>query len=457
MLVAIVVAVLLSLLGLSLTFMSLKEAGNAVEFENHEKALMVADGGLQMVKRTMRAYDLTEMLNMSASVPYASGGRMPILPIDARNINFESGAGTGASTCNGLLTPPDGQLIALGDVRGRFFAKVSDDPDEAAVTGTADDPLTDSNNMVYVRVVGIYRGIGGEVTSYGSSRKNSVAVVEALLKRDQTFDLNSPISFYGHNVTSGFAGNSFTIDGYDHSGMTFDQITKGHSDAGLEPQYGVTCLYDDQNSGDAQAAVNDVNNSLSKNQKNNITGAGGFPSITDGTDTVRDDTSNPDGTNIFDADFLANFVNQVSAVADVKYETDAHISANPGILGTEGHPLITVAEADLELSGNGSGVGILIVKGAFKVSGAFTFDGVILVVGEGDVTMGGTNKSFVGGMYVANVQENGANYKFGTPTLSDSGNSNFYMDSDSIRLAYSLLPMRLISWREITPEIEPGS
>ena len=35
------------------------------------------------------------------------------------------------------------------------------------------------------------------------------------------------------------------------------------------------------------------------------------------------------------------------------------------------------------------------------------------------------------------------------------GNSNFYMKSDSITMAYSLLPMRVISWVEITPEIEP--
>jgi hypothetical protein len=464
LLVAIIVAILLSLLGLSLTFMSLKEAATSTEFENHEKALMIADGGLHRLKSALRGDDLSALLSTSSTVGSYSTGtvtgyavRMPILAIDARNVDFENPPTGGARTVTGLLTPPTGDLISVGDVRGRFFGKVTDNQDEAPL-GLADDPLVDQDGKVYVRVVGIYRGTGGEVNSYGSSAKNSVAVLEALLERDMSFNLQSPLSFYGHNANINFAGNSFTIDGYDHRGMTFDEITgkPPHSDAGLNEFYGVSCLYDDETGGDATSAVSDVNNALSKNQKNNITGAGGFPSITDGTQDVRD-SPNEDAANIFNAEFLAHFVQAVSAVADIKYTTDTHLSSD-AVLGTAEHRQITVCEGDLELTGSGTGAGILIVKGAFKVGGSFTYDGVILVVGEGDVELGGTNKSFVGGMYVANMVENpDGTHGFGVPTLNDSGNSNFYMKSDSILLGYSLLPMRLVSWREITPEIEPGS
>lgn len=462
--VALILAVLLSLLALSVTFSSLREVATSTEFENHEKALLVADAGFNEVKQKLRGQDLSQILKTAATVPlYVSAAaptwptavRMPVLPIDARNIDFESPPGsTGGRAVTGLLTPPLGWDIGTGSYAGRYFAKLTDNEDET-LWGLANDPRTDRDGLVYLRIVGIYRGKLGETSTHGSTLKNSVAVVEAALKRDMTFDLDSPLSLYGQNVTSTFSGNSFDIDGYDHSGMSYEQIVGGHNDHNLTPFPGISCLNNAPGQGDAGGAVGAVTGSLDPQQRDNVIGEGGTPSVQDATQDVRDNP-NPDAENIFDGAYLVNFANQVAAIADYKYPDGTSLSGANIILGTSDDPKISVALGDLSLSGTGAGAGIMIVRGTLDIGGSFTYDGVILVVGEGEVRLHGANKSFLGGIYVVNVTKNSdGTATFGTPGIDVQGNSRFYMKGDSIAMGYSLLPMRVLSWREITPEIEP--
>jgi len=465
LLVALIIAILLSLIALVLTFSSMKEFATSSEFERHEKALLVTDAGLNEVKQALRGRNLDQLLQGSASVPryvstgsitWPTAGRMPVLPIDARNVDFESTlpGSVGSRTVRGLLTPVGGQAVTAGPYAGRYFAKLTDNEDEAPL-GLQNDPGRDRDGFLYLRVVGVYRGLPGETVNYGSTVKNAVAVIEAQLKRDMSFQLQSPLSVYGSNVNSTFSGNSFKIDGYDHRGMSYEQITGGHNDNDLTAFPGINCLNNAQAQGDADSAVTAIKNSLGDQQDNNVVGQGGTPSVQDGTDAIRS-SNNADATNIFDGGFLVNFANLMAGVADYKYEDGTALSGENIVLGTAQDPKITVALGDLELNGNGGGAGIMIVRGTLDIGGSFVYDGVILVVGEGDLRLHGANKSFLGGIYVVNVQKNAdGSTTFGTPKTDIQGNSNFYMKSDSITMAYSLLPMRLISWVEITPEIEP--
>ncbi len=465
LLVALFIAILLSLIALALTFSAMKEFGTSTEFERHEKALLVADAGFNEAKQMLRGRDLDELLQATAMVPqYVAGGgaswptaaRMPILPIDARNVDFESTppGSVGGRSLRGLVTPPGGLRITAGPYAGRYFAKLTDNEDEAP-WGLPNDPTSDRDGFLYLRVVGVYRGLPGESITYGTSLKNSVAVIEAQLKRDMSFDLQSPLSVYGQNVSSVFSGNSFKIDGYDHRGMTYEQVVAGHNDNNLTAFTGLSCLNNAEGQGDAAGAVNEVTGSLSSQQNNNIIGEGGTPSVQDTTQDIRN-SPNADATNIFDGAFLVNFANLMTGIADYKYADGTTLSGENIVLGTPQNPKITVATGDLELNGNGTGAGIMIVRGSLDIGGSFIYDGVILVVGEGEIRLHGANKSFLGGIYVVNVTKNAdGTATFGTPTIDIQGNSNFYMKSDSITMAYSLLPMRVISWVEITPEIEP--
>jgi hypothetical protein len=461
LLATLIVAVLLSILGLSLTLSSLNEFAMSNEFENHERAVAVADAGFSIAKDALRGQDLTTVLNTTISVPkyiaYTEplpgtfGYRNPLFPLEARSIDFQRPPSRiGTRTDRGFLTPATGALIGTG----RFFAKASDNSDEEPMGG-ADDPYTDQDATIFLRVVGVHRNIPSETVSYGGTVKNSVAIIEGMLRRDMTFNVNSPFTVYGPGAYPNFDGNSFIINGYDHSGLDDQQIVSGRNYHGLEPNPGVSVVYDDPTGGDAAAALQAVIDSLNHQQQDNIIGSGPDPSVVDQTQAVRDDPYE-DATNIFDPQFMASFLNKVGAVADYKYPPGTHLSGSNILLGTVQEPKITVANGDFTLSGGGSGAGIMVVRGTFNYSGAFHYKGIILVIGEGQMVVGGANKSVIGGVYLAKLIDQGnGQYTFGAPTFSLSGNSNFYLKKSYIRMGISLLPLKTLSWREITPEIEP--
>lgn len=445
LLLATVIAVLLTLIGLTLTTNSITEYQGSTEFEAHQKALLIADAGLSLVKEDLRGQILSDLLSTPTQVPkYLSydnpeagslAARNPIPPFEARNINFDDPPATQDSrTVYALLTDPSGDTIT-DTSQGRYFASLTDNSDEA-LYGLVDDPLLDVDFSVFVRVVGIYPVGGGQGSAIGSARKNAVAVLEAELRRDMSFDLSSPLTLQGPDVNANFSGNSFDVTGdEDH------------------PAIGV--MNDDPDSNDASTAYESVLDAVGRfGHLSGMEGPDGLP-IMDMTETVRSDPD-PGSQEILDPDYLIRFANLLAAFADVRYETDQVLSGGNIIMGTAEDPQITVFLGDLDLSGGGSGNGILVVKGDFYYSGAFDFDGVILVLGEGNLYMSGANKDITGGLFVSRVESDGSGgWSLGTPTISIEGNSNFYFDGDSIRLAVSLMPMKVISLREITPEMEP--
>jgi len=75
-----------------------------------------------------------------------------------------------------------------------------------------------------------------------------------------------------------------------------------------------------------------------------------------------------------------------------------------GSLGTNANPQITYVNGDLNY-GNDSGAGVLIVTGTLSFSGNATFNGLILVIGQGAmVESGGGNGGFNGSVFLARTQ-----------------------------------------------------
>lgn len=441
LLIAILVAVLLTLIGLSLTRSAMTEYTMSSEFEAHERALIIADAAFNLTKDGLRGRDLSTPLSTPTQVPTylqydapatgSSEERNPLDPYEARNIDFEhTPVPIGSRTTYGFLTPASG--VAMGT--GRYFARLSDNSDEAPL-GFADNPRVDTDYTVILRVLGVHRASISEVNSVGTAGKNSLAILEGVLRRDLSFDLASPLVLYGPDTNASFTGNSFDIVGdAQHSA--------------------VTVLNNAPANGDAGTAYRSMLNALGN--KGNVVGPAGPDgvSLVDGTDAMRN-SGNPDATNVFDPVFLARFVTFLASVADNLYTQDTQLSGSGANLGTVSAPKITVALGDLTLTGAGSGAGILIVKGTFELGGAFDYDGLVLVVGDGDLWMHGANKTLQGGVYVARIDQSPqGNYSFGIPRIRLSGNSNFIFDSDDLRMAINLLPLKTISLREVTPDIE---
>ncbi|MEE8350474.1 MAG: hypothetical protein V3R94_12940 [Acidobacteriota bacterium] len=482
----LICSVVLVLLGLAVTFSTMTDFSMNAQLEAHDKAVKNADAGFQLAKGIFRGKEITTLLASTTTVNrylnYTAPGagtalayfeRNPMAPVEAVNIDFTgSPASIGTRTVNGLLDPVAG--VTTRSVGGYTFGQVdAADPSGLYLTKVTDnddgdgDLLADVDAQVILRIMAIQRGISSETASWGTKTQNSMALIEALIKRDITLNMSAPFTIYGPSVGPAqganiFGGNSFDLDGYDHDGMTLADVEAGggnhatfHS-AGSSS--GFAAIYDDSGSGDADGLINDVCTDLDANQFDNIAGntsnAGcGNASVTDGTQEIRDDPNN-DAENIFDPNYVMNIVLKTSAIADHRF---ANGSNNTGeSLGTDADPHITYCEGDCAFGGNTSGAGLMVVKGRLNLNGNFSFHGLVLVVGDGEMDVGGNNNGILGGVFMAKMVDlGGGNWGYGGPEVTLAGNSNFYFQGSGINLGYTSLPLKVLSWREVLRELEP--
>ena len=214
---------------------------------------------------------------ISYTVPTGTAGeyfnRNPIAPIEAMNIDFNNPPTSGlpdrtASSSHavmGLMTPaagvdvpyephtsgPHSNCHGSGDHSqcARYWVKITDNNDgdeidEDLITdtdgdsdptndlyvddedGIGADPVDsqyDTDGTIYMRVLGAQPLGAGQTSTYYGTVKNSIAIIEAVLKRDTTFQLKAAFSVYGGNVFPASGSNLFTggvlgIDAFDHVG-----------------------------------------------------------------------------------------------------------------------------------------------------------------------------------------------------------------------------------------------
>ncbi|MDA2934824.1 pilus assembly PilX N-terminal domain-containing protein [Acidobacteria bacterium AH-259-D05] len=459
LLIVMIISVLLMLLGMSMTFTSMTDFSMGNELENKKRALTIAEAGFNTLKESLRGNDLSTYLAATTVVPkyinyseptpgtdaFTYFSRNPLAPLEAMNVDFDNlPTQIGTRNVNGLLTPAGGTTLGTG---GRYWAKLTDNDD-------GDSDLTvDADGKVYLRVMGIQKIGGGQVSTYGGTSKNSLAILEATLKRDTTFDLSAPFTFYGPDIApasgSGlFDGAAFTIDGYDHPTMTLADLTGGgsHTHDTSGTSVGLAAV----NAGGATTMTDTLNANLAPNQQTNVTGAGGTPSLEDATNSILSE-SDEDAANIFDANYVMNLVEKVKGFADTIIPAGTNYSSN---IGSDADPQITFAEGDLTFSE--SGAGLLVVKGRLDLKSGFAYRGLILVVGTGELdTVGPVD--LLGGFFIGKMigPDVNGDYTYDIPQISISGVSKFYYQGSGMELGYELLPIKLKSWREIAPEFEP--
>ena len=137
---------------------------------------------------------------------------------------------------------------------------------------------------------------------------------------------------------------------------------------------------------------------------------------------------------------LTALVNQVAASASpANTYTNTSALTNPGIPSA---PVINVVTGDLNVS-NLTGSGILLVEGNATFTGKPNYDGVILIVGKGNITIsGGGNGVIDGAMLVANLfDSSGHPLTSGAPGVpsitfgNGSGGGNMTVQYDSCWVA----------------------
>ena len=468
LLAALMVSMLLAVLALSMSSNILTDFSMSNDLESQKRALQTADSGNSVLKTSLLGLDLSATLQATTVVPryinYTEPTpgtdadnyfqRNPLAPLEAMNVDFENlPSPIGTRNATGFLTPAGGVSLGSG---ARYFAKITDNDD-------GDGDLTiDVDGIIFLRTLAVQRLGAGQMSTYGGTVKNSVSIIETMIEREKTFDFNAGLTLYGPCAQpaqggSLLVGNSFDVDGYDHPDMTLSDLSGGgsHTHVTGGDSAGINAVYDDSGAGDGGGLRDCIYDDLAANQRDNIVGDnsdyGATPSLQDGTQAIRDDP-NPDATNLFDATYVMNFLDGISAFADTTIPDGTNHSDD---MGDDDNPEITFCPGDCTINGS-SGAGMLIVQGRLDLTGNFDYRGLILVVGDGEFDESGTVE-ILGGIFVAKTIDNGdGTWSYGEPRFTLGGTSSLLYQTSGIRLAYGLVPMKQLGWRQISSEIEPA-
>jgi hypothetical protein len=478
-LIALIALAIFSLLSFYMAFGAKTELRISDNYESEVQATYAARAGLTHARELVRGPVYNDLLlgpdgAYTNTAAYLSAARTfafrnPVPWATARSLDILSPAAsltgladdglvnTGKySSTNGTPLVP---LIGIAETApnpygagtittARYFVKVTDNNGEATelAADAANNPFVDGDNTIIVRSMGIAQTLRQTVA--GTVRRNSVAVCETRFRMLTTFDLDAPFVVEGPDVAPSapnlFNGVPFRIDG-------------GASNPGI--------AVIDTNTSDTTSAVNTFKGALAKNQERSITGIGANPSIIDITNTILPGT---DAAKLEDPAYLLNFVNTiVPAFADppLYQGNQTWGGGSAPYIGSYDYtkpandpsqnPRVTYVNGDLQVSGNLSGGGLLVVTGKLSGNGRFTFNGLVLVIGKGEVDFGGLNMGLHGGLFVANVSAASGTATFGVPKVTIGGNSDIIIDSNGIDMGVRQIAPIQLGYREINSMMDP--
>jgi len=110
-------------------------------------------------------------------------------------------------------------------------------------------------------------------------------------------------------------------------------------------------------------------------------------------------TLSTDSINLSTVDGLTTLANMIATAAGPNVYPNGTVPTN---LGTSSSPVVNVVNGDLTIGG--SGAGVLLVTGTLTLHGNFSWDGLILAIGEGAIVKdGGGSATLNGSMFAANL------------------------------------------------------
>ena len=464
LLIVIAAALAAMFLGISLTSTAASKYLAPRPQLSQEQAFQIADRGFAMAQKALLGQELSALMTKTTRVehylPYAVPtnktehrffSRNPLALEEARQLDFLASPPTArgsSALVHGLLAPPAGVPLrkfgawSLGVLdSGLYLAKIADNDDE--VPPRPNDPLVDRDGRFFLRVMGIQPRDWPETQHYGTVPQNSVSVIEAAIRRDATFDFCSPLTLYGPDIKLALDSDSIRIDGNPHD-------LRGNPTAD-PPVSALTLVNNDPVNGDAEIVLHSVTTLLRGRQLKSLFPADSSP-VRDYTDDLRSG-ANRDAETVFDPGRVVALARQLKIIADNRLPANSVVETVSW--GTASTPQITYVDGDLKIRGPGSGAGILVVNGALEAEGPFGFQGLVLVLG-GQIRFHGAPKSVSGGVFAARVVADGnGSYRYGVPDVELSGSIDLRYSPAAIYLASNLIPPRILSWRQVTRELEP--
>ena len=179
-------------------------------------------------------------------------------------------------------------------------------------------------------------------------------------------------------------------------------------------------------------------------------------------------TMSTDSINLTTVDGLTTFANMITTAAGPNVYPNGTVPTN---LGSSSSPVVDVVNGDVSISG--SGAGVLMVTGKLTLNGNFSWNGLILAIGEGAILKtGGGSATLNGSMFAANLYSDipnpgsgpgaypgystliamGANNPPGRPWFGWSGGGTATVQYDSCwnQTVNQSLPYHIVTQRELS-------
>jgi hypothetical protein len=153
---------------------------------------------------------------------------------------------------------------------------------------------------------------------------------------------------------------------------------------------------------------------------------------------------------------LENLVSNITQNADLVLNppqgTPADQTSLPSAMSAS-NPMVVVVNGDFNLHGNGIGYGLLVVTGTLDYDPGASWNGVILVIGQGTFTSSKTGTGVINGaIFVAQTLDATGNLlpKLGYSSFTQTGGgSGIQYSSNWVKAAQALMPYQVLSFREI--------
>ncbi|MBI4537845.1 MAG: hypothetical protein HY712_07805 [candidate division NC10 bacterium] len=391
---SVLLLTLLATLGMAMLSSSLNENTIARNDINAQRALAVAEAGTAHARQVISAAISTTSLDvrLSGATTTNPWRTLYIMPPSTDPLTNYAALGTGNGTYSVQVSNN------LAGYKGNLY------PAETL-------PTADVDKLLWIESVGTYG--------------NASRTVRVLVNFVNVVDPPAAITLVdGANptqLTAGFTGNSFLIQGGDST----PPDTTGACGSQGAAKHGIST--------NSLSSNNVIANALSEQQEDNIEGQG-FIAGAKGSDPRGSYTNNGTYTRGQLQALATSLLSQATPIPAGNNSSDFGTAANPGIFK---------ATSDVTLLGNGKGFGILVVTEDLQMQGNFKWEGLILVVGKGSFHVTGSDSIAYGAVLVANTEQSG------TTSLEVAGNGGVYYSSQAICRVKNMMPSSsVIAWQQ---------
>jgi hypothetical protein len=414
---ALVIALLVLLLlsSMAAIFVGVTKTEKQISGNNlrDSQSLYVAEAGVSEALSRMSAPASPSYMGETTTPPTAGWGRYVVQSGTASTADPDYSA----TEYDGLDNDGNGQVDEAGEAYPEIYSSQLNLADplgypwvkvrykQITVAGTPRVVLfgDHDNNLATRPIQNIVRGHPVLIVTCNGTQNNATKTVEV-----EALRLPGP-TVPGSIYTEGTLeckGTSFLIDGNDYDPVTGTIVVGSTPLPGVVPTQGVGAV--------------DCN---TPQGWNNIAGEGSAPSIVPAT---------------VDIDLQAVF-NIYEAMADISYNGTQMNPVTTNWGTADDYKIVCIKNGDLHLSGSNSGGGILLIEGDMKISGQFTWYGIVICLANVEFTGGGSGIHIYGG-----VMTQGSISSAG----SVSGNADILYSSATIAKLTEFQTYRVCSWRE---------